>query len=144
MKIKKILKRILKEEEVQILIGPISNKDFKNTLGDRDETSPFYEGFARGVMTIDGTLYIPNDSSSVMHTQFIRKLNSKGIISDNYVRTWNRDSKSLNEFVSVLSYNNKTWSLPGTYMIDKFPKELKAKYSNLFKKIGYSFLPKEE
>jgi len=145
MKLKEILKEYLKEE-YEILIGPLGIKDFKEVIGrkeDRKRDHFFYEGFARGVMDIKGTLYIMGDSTQDIHADLVRKLNSKNIITDKYLKSWPTNAESLNEFVCVLSYNNKLWGMSGTYMLEGVPKNLYKKYSQLFSNIGYSFTPEK-
>jgi len=147
MKLKQILEEYLKEE-YEILLGPLNNKDFNKAIGtkkylENGERDPFFEGFVRGIMTIDGTLYIMGDSTQNIHTAFVRRLHSKNIISDKYLKDWPVNANSFKEFVCVLSYNNKLWGIPGTYSSEGMPKNLYNKYSQFFKNIGYSFTPRE-
>lgn len=147
MKLKEILEDYIKEE-YEILIGPLNDKEFKKALGSKEylepeERDPFYEGFVRGVMTIDGTLYIMSDSTQNMHTSFVRKLNSRNIISNKYLRDWPTNNNSFEEFVCVLSYNNKLWGIPGTYSNEGMPKQLYRKYLKHFNDMGYKFTPRE-
>lgn len=147
MKLRLILEEYLKEE-YEILLGPLGIKDFKQAIGRKEyledgERDPFYEGFVRGIMTIDGTLYIMGDSTQNIHSQFIRKLHSKNILSNKYLRDWATNIEGLNEFICVLSYDNKLWGIPGTYQLEGVPKNLYKKYLQLFNNMGYSFTPRE-
>lgn len=132
-----------KDEYYEIFRNP-SMKELNEVFKTIDEA----DSGLRGLMTINGTLYVISPAMDLIHQDIMEILSEKGYTRN--VSSWEKAQKSESQkyFLEVITDDNniKSWRLAESYLLsggEKPSKEYLIKYKDLFAKKGFNLITEE-